>query len=133
MALSLDKALGVHESALYLRSKRTELLASNLANADTPNYKARDINFASALRAAESGKVAAPVNATNTRHLAVGDAVGGEGLMMYRTPSQASLDGNTVDTQVEQAEFARNALHYQASLMFIEKRLKGLLSAIKGE
>lgn len=133
MALNLDKALGVHESALYVRSKRTELLATNLANADTPNYKARDIDFASALRAAESAKESAPVRTTNARHLpVVGDEVG-EGTVMYRTPQQASLDGNTVDTQVEQAEFARNALHYQASLMFVEKRIRGLMTAIKGQ
>ena len=133
MALSLDGIFGVHEQALYLRSQRTELLATNLANADTPNYKAKDMDFESALRAAQGDPGGGALRTTNARHIATDGNGSGNTPVLYRVPTQPSLDGNTVETQVEQAQFARNALHYQATLMFMDRRIKEFISAVKGE
>lgn len=131
MSLSFDKALGIHAEALQVRSRRLELLASNLANADTPNFKARDIDFRAALSDAGRGQ-GLTMSRTNTGHLASGTA--GPGLeAMYRIPSQPSLDGNTVDPQLEQAAFSENAIQYQASLDFLNARFRGLRNALKGE
>lgn len=133
MLFSFDKVFGVHEAALKLRAQRTEIIAANIANADTPGYKARDIDFTAALKQAASGQFAVKMATTNQSHIPVStpsalqhDAI------MYRTPFQPSLDGNTVEGQVEQAAFARNAIEYQASLQFIEGRLSTLLQALKG-
>jgi len=114
MALSLDSYLGVHAQALTLEAQRTELLAANMANADTPNYKARDIDFKAALAAAGNGAAALGAN------------------LKYRVPMAAALDGNTVDTQLEQAAFAENSVRYQATLTFLNARLKELMTAITG-
>jgi flagellar basal-body rod protein FlgB len=148
MALNLDSYLGVHAQALTLEAQRTELLAANLANADTPNYKARDIDFKAALAAAggdagsgsgaaaiSSGSVA--VTTTNAAHLGgqdsgLTDAALGANLK-YRVPMAPSLDGNTVDTQLEQAAFAENSVRYQATLTFLNARLKELMTAIVGQ
>ena len=132
MALSFDKALGIHADALQVRSRRLELLASNLANADTPNYKARDIDFRAALGHAEQG-LAVAVRRTHAAHMPAGGA--GPGMMepQYRIPNQPSLDGNTVDTQLEQAAFSQNAVQYQASLDFLNTRFRGLRTALRGE
>ncbi len=138
MGFSLDKIFGIHETALYLRSQRAELLASNLANADTPNFKARDIDFRAALaQAAGTGIQLAgagprgPLMLTNPRDLQPSDTATGA-QTLYRNPLQASIDGNTVEPQVEMAEFMNNALRYQASLQFITDQVKGLMLAIKG-
>lgn len=131
MALSFDKALGIHEDALQLRSRRLELLASNLANADTPGYKARDIDFRTALSQA-AGQGGVQMVRTHASHLPMaGSGPGGEAL--YRVPNQPSLDGNTVDPQLEQAAFSENAVQYQASLDFLNSRFRGLKSALRGE
>jgi flagellar basal-body rod protein FlgB len=147
MALNLDSYLGVHAQALTLEAQRTELLAANLANADTPNYKARDIDFKAALAAAGgdagSGSAAAAsagsvaVTTTNAAHLGgqdsgLTDAALGANLK-YRVPMAPSLDGNTVDTQLEQAAFAENSVRYQATLTFLNARLKELMTAIVGQ
>ena len=133
MPITLDGALGIHEQALGLRAQRAELLAANLANADTPNYQARDIDFKAALTSAKAaGQGRLPLAATDAGHLQHG-AGGINASLLYRNPHQASLDGNTVDTQVEQAEFAQNALHYMASLTFLSGKINGLKNAIKGE
>lgn len=130
MSLSFDKALGIHADALQLRSRRLELLASNLANADTPNYKARDIDFRAALSQAQGGGLG--LMRTHASHLPVqGGGIGGEPL--YRIPNQPSLDGNTVDAQLEKAAFSENAVQYQASLDFLNSRFRGLRTALKGE
>ncbi len=148
MAISFDNAFGVQAKALELRGKRTELIASNLANADTPNYKARDIDFKAALSQAENVQKfsTASVDKTNVKHLSLGQnqemAQGVNGKInrteavyetLYRNPISPSLDGNTVETHVEQAQFAENALQYQATLNFLSYRITGLMSAIKGE
>lgn len=132
MPLNIDSALGSMPEALILRGKRSELLASNLANADTPNFKSRDFDFRAAMDQAHAGQVA--LATTHAAHIPLGDAGGvGNALLQYRVPNQAALDGNTVDAQVEQAAFAENAVNYQATLTFLTSRIKGLMGAIKGE
>ncbi|MET0988288.1 MAG: flagellar basal body rod protein FlgB [Steroidobacteraceae bacterium] len=130
----LDSYLGIHASALKLRSQRTELLASNLANADTPNFKARDLDFKQAL--AQAGGADSPVRmaTTGTGHIAANNALNGTGgELKYRTPLAPSLDGNTVDVQLEQAAFAENGVRYQATLNFLSSKFRGLLTAITGQ
>ncbi len=134
MPLNLDAALGIHPAALLLRSKRTELLAANMANAETPGYLARDFDFQSALRSARGNgdpgvlrlQVSQPGHAAGVRG-------GGFGDLLYRVPSQPSIDGNTVDGQVEKAEFTRNSLRYMASLTFLNGRISGIKRALRGE
>ena len=134
MPVNLDTYLGVHAQALKLRSQRTEVLAANLANADTPNYRARDIDFKSALAAA--GSAGSPVHLATTRqgHIGANDANGTNAPeLKYRTPLAPSLDGNTVDTQLEQAAFAENSVRYQATLSFLSSKFRGLMTAITGQ
>jgi len=129
--MSLMQALGVHADALILRSRRSEILASNLANADTPGYKARDIDFDSILQ--RRLDAAAPVRVTHANHLTAGSSRYFGGELKYRQPLQPSLDGNTVDSQVERAEFMTNAIKYQATLGFLDQRIAGLRLALRGE
>jgi flagellar basal-body rod protein FlgB len=129
----LDEALRFQQTALSLRAARQELLASNIANADTPNYKAKDVNFASALQNALTGTAAAlPVAQTSPMHLQ-GNA--GQNILgapvMYRKPLQPSADGNTVDMDAERAQFADNALRYEASVRFVSDELKDIQAAIQ--
>ncbi len=131
MPVRNDPILSVHAYALQLRSRRGELLGSNLANADTPNYKARDIDFKAAMNAAQS-VAGTKMISTRAGHIQPQGTTTGAPVL-YRTPNQASLDGNTVDTQVEQNRFAENAVRYRASLRFISGRIQGLMAAIKGE
>ncbi len=131
MALTLDTALGIYPQALALRARRAEVLAANLANADTPGYKARDLDFRRVL--AGTAEAALNLRTTAPGHLGAPAASPGGAELLYRHPLQASIDGNTVDTQIEYAEFARNSLQYQASLTFLNNRIKGLMTAIRGE
>ena len=130
MAINFEKALGIHPQALALREKRSEVLASNLANADTPNYKARDLDFQSVLK--QSMPENTVLERTRPGHVAPPDMLLGAQLL-YRNPNQASLDGNTVEANVEQAKYAENAVQYQASLSFLNGRIAGLMTAIRGE
>lgn len=124
----IDRVFGVSPQALSIRSQRFELISANLANADTPGYKARDIEFGDALaRAREEG---AGHTRTHPMHFDIGDA-GHD--VLYRLPFQSSLDGNTVETQQEHAAFMDNAIRYQASLNFLDRRVKGLRLALRGE
>lgn len=138
MKISLDNALGIHPDALALRGQRTRMLANNIANADTPGFKAQDIDFKAVLaeRMGErSGQSPSGITATTThaRHLP-GSSVSDEGTQVrYRTPLMPSLDGNTVDAQVEQAQFAENSLKFMASLRFLNGKLASMTTAIKGE
>lgn len=109
---------GIHGTALELRSQRMGLIASNIANAATPGYKARDIDFAAALKASESG---------------VGAQSAAQGAMRYRVPVMPSLDGNTVELQAEQLAFSENAVGYSATLSFIRGRVDTLTRALKGD
>ncbi|MFO1435224.1 MAG: flagellar basal body rod protein FlgB [Gammaproteobacteria bacterium] len=132
--MNIDPIFGIHGAALVARGRRAELLAANLANADTPNYKARDVDFADLMRTELAGSDhATTLEKTDARHLDTGSSQFFGAEVMYRTPKQASLDGNTVDTQTEQAEFMKNSLQYQATLKFLNQRLEGLRLAIKGE
>ncbi len=141
MALDIDNYLGVHARALQLESRRTELLASNLANADTPGYKARDIDFKTALATAGHQQAGtAPrlgLQHTDGQHLGATGAGGAnaadDAVMKYRVPLAPALDGNTVDVQLEQAAFAENAVRYQATLTLLNMRLRGLMTAITGQ
>lgn len=134
MAISLDNVFGVHEQALKLRAQRTELLASNLANADTPGYKAKDIDFEAAMRSAMggSGTEATAMRTTNPGHIQDLTSGGLDAWIKYRVPHQPALDGNTVETHIEQAAFAKNAVEYQATLQFLSGKSKSLMQAIKG-
>ncbi|HSB97582.1 MAG TPA: flagellar basal body rod protein FlgB [Spongiibacteraceae bacterium] len=137
MAISFNNALGIHEQALYLRSHRAEVLANNLANVDTPNFKARDVDFSSLLDNAKGQSSGAMTAAgkpqrTNERHLSL-NSDDGDGDLLYKVPSQPSIDGNTVEEHQEMAQFAKNAMNYEASLSFLNTRFKGLQMAIQGQ
>lgn len=121
MGLNLEQALGLHPAALKLRGERARVLASNLANESTPGYQARDLDFRSRLREAALGVESAGA-------MPVFESEGA----LYRVPSRATTDGNTVELGVEQAEFAQNALDFQTSLTFVNMKLKGLAGAING-
>jgi len=136
MPVNLDTYLGVHAQALKLRSQRTEVLASNLANVDTPGYRARDIDFKNVL-AAQSGEGSpgqVQMAATKPGHIG-GATVNGAATpeLKYRTPLAPSLDGNTVDAQLEQAQFAENSVRYQATLSFLNSKFRSLMTAITGQ
>jgi flagellar basal-body rod protein FlgB len=134
MPINLDAYLGVHAQALPLRSQRTEVLAANLANADTPGYRARDIDFKSALAAASDAKSPAHLTTTQTRHISTAQVNGTPtGELKYRTPLAPALDGNTVDAQLEQAAFAENSVRYQATLSFLSSKFRSLMTAITGQ
>lgn len=159
----MTDAIDFHGNALQLRAKRQEVLSSNIANADTPGFKARDFDFASAFRNATShsgamtapgagsrspGQAATPtatgiatppsglrMSASQPGHLqaAGGTEVSTVSRLQYTTPEQASLDGNTVDLNRERAAFADNSLRYEATLRFINGRVRTMMTAIRGE
>jgi flagellar basal-body rod protein FlgB len=136
MPLNLDQYIGVHATALDVRARRTELIANNLANADTPGYKARDIDFRQAMARAAGETPTSGVNLSTTQAGHIGgtasaDATGNPDLK-YRTPLAPALDGNTVDAQLEQSAFAENAVRYQATLTFLNAKFRGLMTAIMG-
>ena len=136
MPTSLDQYLGVHSAALDVRGRRTELIANNLANADTPGYKARDIDFREAMARAAGEKTTPGVHLSTTQAGHIGGAASADASispdLKYRTPLAPALDGNTVDTQLEQAAFAENAVRYQATLTFLSNKFRGLFTAITG-
>lgn len=135
MSINFGKALGIHEQALGFRAQRAEVLANNIANADTPNYKARDLDFASVL-AEQSNRMqrgGVSLNRTDSRHIPANGVISGEAEMPYRIPMQPSLDQNTVDLQIEQSNYAENAVHFQASFTFLNSKFKGLTAALRGE
>lgn len=132
MAINFQQALGTYETALRLRAQRAEILSSNLANADTPNYKAKDFDFHTAMQNAMQPQGTAGLHTTNNRHQNAGNSVLGTPLS-YRTPTQPSIDGNTVDEHIEHAEFMENSLEFQTAFTLLNSRFKGLLSAIRGE
>lgn len=134
MAIGFDQALGIHDDALRFRSQRSSILANNLANLDTPNYKARDIDFKSALAQAASGSSASlKMAATNSGHQhGVSMSLGNDGAQ-YRIPTQPSIDGNTVEEHVEHAKYMENSLDFQATFTFLNSKFKGLTTAIRGD
>lgn len=141
--MSANKIQGANElaslqSALSLRAQRQQLIASNIANADTPNFKARDVDFKSAFETAVGKRASASMDGmarTNERHLGgTGGASGGlAAKAQYRTGSQGNLDGNTVDIEVERAAFAENAVQYEATLTFVNHHFRQLTQATNGQ
>jgi flagellar basal-body rod protein FlgB len=126
---TMDSILGVHEAALLYRARRMEVLAANLANADTPHYEARDLTFAAVL--GERMSAARQLTTTDQRHIRIDPLTSRESLQ-YRIPHQPSLDGNTVEADLELARYAENAVSYQASLLFASGKISTLRSALSG-
>jgi flagellar basal-body rod protein FlgB len=139
MPLNLDTYLGVHQDALKLYAQRTAVLANNIANADTPNYKAQDLDFRAVLAGTGTGSgttggAALALATTNGAHVSGSSATPGTTTgLKYRVPLAPSLDGNTVDVQLEQAAFADNSVRYQAALTFLSGKFKDLMTAITGQ
>lgn len=134
MKNGLDDALRFYDTALSLRTYRQQLLAANITNADTPNYKAVDLDFARALRTAQAGQ-GGNVNLTvdHPRHLQAANFNPLGAQAMFRRDSQVGIDGNSVNLDEEQSKFAENAIQYQASVTFLSGNIKSLLTAIRGE
>lgn len=130
MTINLDSYFGIHAKALTVRDQRASQLANNLANLNTPNYKAQDIDF-NALLAANMAGGEQQMEITSAKHInAQADFTTH---LKYRTTTQTSLDGNTVDKDVETAAFAQNAMHYQSSLSFLNGKIKSMMTALRGE
>lgn len=131
MAISFDKAFGIHQYTIGARSQRAELLSNNIANADTPGYKAQDLDFSAALEQAQSNQ-SFGLARTNEQHISADVSL--PGALKYRVPNQPDTgDGNTVDLQQERTDFLENGLQYQASLEFLNSRISGLMKALKGD
>jgi flagellar basal-body rod protein FlgB len=140
MLNKLDSALDFHQTALRVRGQRQELIAANIANADTPNYKARDIDFKAAMQNALGGNERATFNVAKTSALHIDgtpspsvSSTGSASEPLFRPIIQGSVDGNTVDMDVERNQFADNGIRYEASLTMINGQLKKLLTAIQGQ
>jgi flagellar basal-body rod protein FlgB len=132
MAISLDKALGIPQHALEGRVKRAEVLANNLANADTPGYKARDVDFQAMMQKAQDSMSGFGMTRTHESHMDT-SPMGADSELLYRVPHQPSVDGNTVDAQQEQTRFMRNAMDYQASFQFLDGKVSGIKKALSGQ
>ncbi|MDP1929045.1 MAG: flagellar basal body rod protein FlgB [Thiobacillus sp.] len=135
MSNRIDDLLSFHQQALRVRDQRQQVLASNIANADTPNYKARDIDFKASLHAAMNGSGtpgAVAMATTAPGHLAGKANPSGNAGLLYRTPAQGSVDGNTVDIDAERAAFTENSVQYEFNLTRINQQIKGLLTSIQG-
>jgi flagellar basal-body rod protein FlgB len=132
----LEKDLRIHQTALNLQAYRQQLLASNIANSDTPNFKARDILFRDALSAALGRgrwEQPLPLMRTHAQHLGGKSGFLPEPFVRYRTEWQSAVDGNTVDMDMERAAFAENTVHYEASITFINGLLRSMQTAIVGQ
>lgn len=131
----LETELRPQRAALGIRAYRQELLASNIANADTPHYKARDVDFKTAFAGALAGRVEGSLNLAQTaaKHLPGADGNPYAGALRYRTEYQSAVDGNTVNMDIERSAFAENALQVEAMLTFINGRFRTLQSAIQGQ
>ena len=126
-----EHVFGIHEQALMVHGQRLGVLAANLANADTPGYKARDIDFGAVLAHAQ-GETQMPLQVTHVAHSTFDTDDAPVGDLKYRNPYQASLDGNTVEMPVEQAAFSENNVRFQASLNFINGTIADMQLAING-
>ncbi|MFQ3189490.1 MAG: flagellar basal-body rod protein FlgB [Paraglaciecola sp.] len=130
MAINLDKLMGFHHKALQIRTDRMEVLAGNLANANTPGYKARDIDFQKAMKSAQQFS---SQNLTRTHDNHIKGTMQSSGELQFRIPSQPDTgDGNTVDVQIERNTFLDNGLRYQAGMEFLNGKISGMKKAIKG-
>ena len=130
-ALGFNNSLGIHDNALLVRAERSQVLANNLANADTPHFKARDIDFKAILRGEVERSKSLEVNRTDTAHIP--GRVREENELLYRFPYQPSIDDNTVDPNVEKAEFTKNSIDYNSSFDFLNRKFKGLDGALRGQ
>ncbi|HFC53855.1 MAG TPA: flagellar basal body rod protein FlgB [Gammaproteobacteria bacterium] len=133
MGIDLDRVLGPNQRALALLNRRSEILAANLANADTPGYKARDVDFRALLDEAASSRQRLPLTVTRPGHLQPGGGDGQSGGLLYRVPHQPALDGNTVEAAEEQVRFSENAMRYLAEVRFASGKVRSIKQAIKGE
>ena len=124
----LENPFGIHEKALAVRNQRMELISANIANADTPLFKARDLDFKSIL----AGENPSPMATTSSRHFETGEVQNRDGIL-YRVPYNSSVDGNTVEINVEQAKYGEAATQYQATLQFLESRISGIRKSLRGE
>jgi flagellar basal-body rod protein FlgB len=129
---------GIHEQALQVRTQRAELLANNLANADTPNFKARDLDWRNMLSQSQDELKMVPTGKpdlvrTNARHISASADFTTSDFLKYRMPTQPALDGNTVETHIEKAQFMENAMQEEATLGFIDGKIKGIRGALRGE
>ncbi len=131
MPINFDKALGSHEQALMIQARRTSAISSNIANADTPGYKARDIDFKEVLKNSQGDML--KMHKTSSSHLQ-SFGMDSKGMQLkYRIPSQPSLDGNTVDLDMEKSAFSENAVRYQTTLHFLTRKFNGMIKAFKEE
>ncbi len=130
MPVNFNNAFGIHDDALLLFERRTQLLSENIANADTPNYKARDIDFNAVLQRAKNDSV--KLRTTNQSHINLSQQAYSNDVQ-FRQVQQSAADGNTVDTQREKAAFAENAMRYQLSMNILSRKIKGLKTAFRGE
>ena len=126
---SIKKQLSFFGSALNIRNKRNDIIASNIANAATPNYKARDINFLDEFKKVTN---TGEIKTTHSNHIPTKN-YNISGKAFYRDPVIASLDGNTVELSVEQMQFAENTMKYQTTLKFLNGKITKMISAIRGE
>lgn len=134
MAINFETALGVHPTALQARTERANILANNLANAETPGYKARDMDFQAVFERSQMASVdGLDMKVTSGSHTPGGAEIINDGDLLYRTPTQPSIDGNSVEEHVEHAQYMENALAFEASFLFLKSKFSGLLSAIRGE
>ncbi|MDX1705778.1 flagellar basal body rod protein FlgB [Pseudidiomarina sp.] len=131
----LNNALQFQQQALALRAQRHEVLSGNIANADTPNYKARDFNFAAELKRATASQSGGGLQLATTSHghLTSNGANGVAPQMQYRAPSQSRMDGNTVEMDIERTHFLDNSLRYQADIQFFDDRITGMRKAMQSE
>lgn len=135
MINKLDAALSFHQNALRIRGQRQELIAANIANADTPNYKARDLDFGAAMKAAVAGSTTSSAGVTKTSPLHLDGKASANALngALFRPIIQGSVDGNTVDMDVERNQFTDNAIRYEASLTMINGQLKKIMAALQSQ
>ena len=135
MAINFDKAFGIHQHSVGVRARRSEVLSSNIVNADTPGYKAQDVDFKSALNTAMSGSSKfINLNTTHNKHKYAESQLGSDDSVLFRVGNQPDVgDGNAVDLEVERNLFMKNSLEYQASLDFLNSKISGLRKAIKGQ
>jgi flagellar basal-body rod protein FlgB len=124
----LENPFGIHEKALAVRNQRMEVISANIANADTPLFRAKDIDFKKVLANANPS----PMASTNSRHFDTGEVENMNGIV-YRNPYNSSVDGNTVEINTEQAKYGEAATQYQATLQFLESRISGIRKSLRGE
>lgn len=124
----IDKAIGVHEKALGMRNQRMEVLSRNIANADTPNFKAQDLDFKALLKDTQDFAM----KTSHSQHIDMAETDAGKGLK-YRVPFNVAFDGNTVELPVEQAKFGQYAVEYQTTLSILENRISGIRKALRGD